>query len=69
MGGVITFTVSGSTAKSFEIEDVYKGVTKYHKMTTTSLKLKGSAGKTIKFRVRSTSPKSSWSAWQTATVA
>ena len=67
-GGIITFTVSGSTAKTFEIEDVYKSATKYHRFSGSSLTLKGSAGNTIKFRIRATVPKSSWSAWQTATV-
>ena len=68
-GGVITFTVSGSTAKSFEITAVYKGVTKNHRFIGTSLTLKGKAGQTIKFRIRSTVPTSTWGAWQTATVA
>jgi len=68
-GGVITFAVSGSTAKSFEIAVIYKGVTKYHKFTGTSLTLKGKAGNIIKFRIRNSVPKSSWGAWQTATVA
>ena len=69
-GGVITFTITGANSTSYEVQDVYNGVTKHHTAQGSTLTLKGKAGKSIKFRVRALTPKrSAWSAWQTATVA